>query len=207
MRQELLESVIALGKLTFLFGKVERAILYPDKTRSESDTDHTVMLGLVAIAYAKETAPYLDVGKVAQFALVHDLVEAYAGDTPTFGLHHGDSALLEKAKREEEALRKIEDEYGTILPHIPTLIREYEALSSKEARFVKALDKCMPIIAHILNEGASFKDPTVFEPFKRKQSETLKETYAKDLPEVMELFDALTDRMVETLATSNTAQV
>lgn len=206
MRQELLESVIALGKLTFLFGGVRRAILYPDKKTVESDTDHTVMLGLVAIAYAKETAPHLDIGKIAQLALIHDLVEAYAGDTPTFGLHYGDSALAEKAKREEEALLKIEVEYGATLPYIPALIREYETLSSKEARFVKALDKCMPTIAHILNGGASFEDPSVFEPFKRKQSETLRNTYAKDLPEVMELFDALTDRMVETLNATDTAQ-
>lgn len=204
MNPRLLEAVISLGRLSFLFGKVERAILYPDAQTVETDTDHTVMLGLVATAYASRFAPHLDVGKVAQFALVHDLVEAYAGDTPTFGLHAGDALLTDKALREEKALSQIEEEFGDELPYIPRMIHEYETLSCAEARFVKALDKCMPTIAHILNRGASFTDPSAFEPFKRKQSETLKTTYAKDLPEVMELFDALTDRMVQVFKTTNT---
>lgn len=204
MSPKLLEAVISLGRLTFLFGKVERTILYPDKKTVETDTDHTVMLGLVATAYASRFAPHLDVGKVAQFALVHDLVEAYAGDTPTFGLHAGDALLAEKVRREKEALERIQKEFSDELPYIPHMIHEYETLSSPEARFIKALDKCMPTIAHILNEGASFPDPSTFEPFKRKQSEALKNTYAKDLPEVMELFDALTDRMVGVLEDINT---
>jgi putative hydrolase of HD superfamily len=204
MNPRLIDTVLSLGKLSFLFGKVERAILYPDKTTVETDTDHTVMLGLVATAYAARMAPHLDIGRIAEFALIHDLVEAYAGDTPTFGLHAGDSLLKEKATREKEAFLQIERELGQELPYIPHMIHEYESLSSSEARFVKALDKCMPTIAHILNAGASFTDPSTFEPFKRKQSETLKATYAKDLPEVMELFDALTDRMVQTLKETST---
>lgn len=204
MNPKLIDTVVSLGKLSFLFGKVERAILYPDKKTVETDTDHTVMLGLVATAYASRMAPHLDVGKVAEFALIHDLVEAYAGDTPTFGLHAGDSLLEDKARREKEAFLQIERELDEELPYIPRMIHEYESLSCAEARFVKALDKCMPTIAHILNGGASFADPSTFEPFKRKQSETLKATYAKDLPEVMELFDALTDRMVQVLKETNT---
>jgi hypothetical protein len=45
----------------------------------ESDTDHTVMLALIACALAPIVDARLDVGLVAQYALVHDLVEAYAG--------------------------------------------------------------------------------------------------------------------------------
>lgn len=68
-------------------------------------------------------------------ALVHDLVEAYAGDTQTLKI--SDEEKEAKAAREEAAISRISDEYKTVFPYIPKLMTIYEENKSPEARFVK----------------------------------------------------------------------
>lgn len=147
-------AVVGLGRISLAFGRVNRITYHPDGATPESDTDHTVMLGLVACAFAAAHLPHLNVGLIAQYALVHDLVEVYAGDTPTLRVQSAD-AKAEKQHREHEALQRIKDELGATLPWVPDLIGEYESRTTAEARFVKAMDKLLPKITHILNGAAT----------------------------------------------------
>lgn len=82
---DLAEAVIDLGRLALAFGRIDRTACYhPEGDMRESDTDHTVMLGWIAPALAAGLYPgVLDPGLVASYALVHDAVEVFAGDTPT----------------------------------------------------------------------------------------------------------------------------
>jgi putative hydrolase of HD superfamily len=74
----LADSLVDLARLALAFGRVDRTAVYlPDQTTPESDTDHTVMLGWAACAIAATWFPQLDLGLVAQFALVHDAPEVY----------------------------------------------------------------------------------------------------------------------------------
>jgi 5'-deoxynucleotidase YfbR-like HD superfamily hydrolase len=149
------EAVIDLGRLTLAFRRVDRITYHENGTTPESDTDHTVMLGLVACAFAARHIPDLDLGKVAQYALVHDLVEAYAGDTPTLRITAVEQAS--KRRRERAALERIERQFGGRLPWVPATIRDYERRADPEARYVKALDKLLPKITHLLNGGVTFQ--------------------------------------------------
>ncbi|MEK7144714.1 MAG: HD domain-containing protein [Patescibacteria group bacterium] len=196
------DTVIRLGQLVLRFGKTNRGTLYEDGTTPESDTDHTVMLGLVACAYAEQAAPHLDKGKIAQFALVHDLVEAYAGDTLTLK-HMTEADKKEKTERESAALEHIRKEIGTALPWVHQTIEEYESLATPEARFVKMMDKSMPSITHILNGGvAIYKQGYTLEtlkPLREKHHKDWVTTYAHDQPEALKLFDELADKVHSTL--------
>jgi putative hydrolase of HD superfamily len=113
------------------------------------------MLGLVACAFAARHFPDLDLGRVAQYALVHDLVEVYAGDTPT--LRISAAQRLGKHEREMAALERIERELGDQLPWVAETIRSYEDRQDREARFVKALDKLLPAVTNIVNDGAELR--------------------------------------------------
>lgn len=150
---KLLNAVIRLGQLALRFGQVDRITYHPDGVTPESDTDHTVMLGLIACGLApyvsRDLEVELDVGLIAQYALVHDLVEVYAGDTPTLRIDADGRA--DKAAREAEAEARIAAEFTATLPWVPRLIAEYEARTTPEARYVKALDKLLPKITHLLN--------------------------------------------------------
>lgn len=149
------KTIIDLAALCLRFARVDRATRHEDGKRPETDTDHTVMLGIVACAYAARTAPHLDLGKIAQFSLVHDLVEAYSGDVLSLGI--GASAREAKEHAEAQALRRIRAEFAA-LPWVATTIDEYESLASEEARFVKIVDKVLPKLTHLLNGGAALRE-------------------------------------------------
>ncbi len=143
-------SIVSLGRLALDFGHVNRITYHPDGTTPESDTDHTVMLGLVACAFAARHLPDLNLGLIAQMALVHDLVEVYAGDTPTLiQLDH--NAAAAKQAREHAAYQRIYDEFAATLPWLPYTLGLYEGRTLPEARYVKAMDKLLPKITHLLN--------------------------------------------------------
>ncbi len=190
---EIAETVVELGELALLFGRTNRITYYKDGTTPESNTDHTVMLSLVACAFAARFVPRLDIGKIAQYSLVHDLVEAYAGDTPTLKIH--DSERKTKDVREAAALRKIESQFNGTLPWIPSMIREYESLEAPEARFVKAIDKVMPKITHILNRSKAIKENGLsldeLKDNHSAQRKGMQDSYAHDQPEVIELHRVL----------------
>ncbi len=196
----LAETVIALGRLSLDFGRVDRITYHPDGETLESDTDHTVMLGLVACAFAARFPVLnLDLGLVAQFALVHDVVEVYAGDTPTLRIN--DDQRASKAEREEAALARIRDEF-TALPWLAAMIGRYEERTEAEARYVKALDKLLPKITHILNGGKTLRDQG-FTPdelrarYDQQMDELL--VYAADFPALFHLRILLLDHVYETV--------
>jgi len=186
-------ALVDLGRMSLAFGLVDRITFHQDGRTPESDTDHTVMLGLVACGVAARHFPDLDVGLVAQYALVHDLVEVYAGDTPTLRMPSAD-AKAAKAQREQAAYERILKEFADRLSWVPILIASYESRLTPESRFVKALDKLLPKITHLLNgavtirnEGVSVAELT--ERYELQIGEM--RTYAADFPELFELREVL----------------
>lgn len=178
-----------LGKLIYAFGRIERATTHEDGIRHETDTDHTVMFGIVACAFADAVKPELDQGKIAQFAFIHDLVEAYSGDVKTIVVNHEE--LNSKEMRERAAYVRIKEEFGTVYPWISRTIEEYESLASPEARFVKTLDKAMPAISYALTDGAGLRklgitrEQLLTSDFQ--QEYRLRQTYAHDQEEALAL--------------------
>ena len=185
-------AVINLGEMSLAFGRVDRVTYHPDGKTLESDTDHTVMLGLVACAFASRYLPELNVGLIAQFALVHDLVEVYAGDTST--LRIDDAGRKAKAEREAAAQHRIEQEFSRRLPWLPWIIESYEARTLAEARYVKALDKLLPKITHILNDCVTIHEQGMrLGALKLRYANQLAELegYASDFPPLFELREDL----------------
>ncbi len=178
----MIEKTLSLGKLIYAFGRIERAATHEDGKRHETDTDHTVMLGIVACAFADVLEPTLDRGKIAQFSLVHDLVEVYSGDIKTIVIDRKE--LNNKVVREKKAHQRIKKEFGAVYPWIHTTIEEYETLLSPEARFVKTLDKAMPAISYALTNGAGLRKLGITRKqlleSDTKQEGRLKNGYAHD---------------------------
>jgi putative hydrolase of HD superfamily len=195
---EVADTLLGLGQLALAFGRVDRITFHPDGTTPESDTDHTVMVALAACALAGEE-PGLDVGLVAQFALVHDLVEVYAGDVPTLRAL-SPQARADKHRREAEAYERIRAEFGGRLPWLHTTIHHYERQDTPEARFVRALDKLMPKLTHLRNNCRTLHQhgTTVAELAARytHQREDELASYAADFPVLLALHAELAARVV-----------
>lgn len=190
------DTIISLARLTSRFALVDRVTFLEDGTTPESDTDHTVMLGLIACAVAAELDSSLDVGTIAQYALIHDLVEAYAGDTNTFG-GITDDILREKEEREHAALLRIEAELAH-LPWVARTIRAYESLEDREARFIKTLDKMMPKLTRLVNARYD-TTAEAFETHVTAQREKILNSYAHDQEIAIALFDHLAARALAAL--------
>lgn len=154
------------------------------------------MLSISVCAFASMYMPRLDLGKVAQFAIVHDLVEAYAGDTNSLGMT-GDIKSI-KEEREHAAFIKIKNQFSQSFPWIHSTIADYESLKSDEAKFVKAFDKIMPKVTQVLNEGAQFKETgrtnETLKNIHNKQLQEMSEGYAKGFPETIDLLAEMMKR-------------
>ncbi len=187
------DDLLYLGKLSLTFGRVERATLHEDGERPETDTDHTFMLTLVACSLAsKHPELGLDVGLVCQLAQVHDLVEVYAGDTPT--LDPSMKTLADKVTRELNAMNRLRVELAPF-PWLLGILERYERQACDESCFVRYVDKLMPKITHLLNEGAALpalgcKTRQELWRILAEQRATLENAY-DDLTVVDQLFGAL----------------
>lgn len=136
------DEIYHLVKLALAYGRVERGVSHPDG-EPESDTDHSVSLAWLACSLARKLYPHLDQGLIAQFAIVHDAPEIYAGDT--YAVTAGEEGRKMQKEKEAAALRRIWDEMDE-LDWLPRMIDRYEDQSDPEARFVWAIDKMMPKI-------------------------------------------------------------
>lgn len=194
------EKALGIARLVMRFGQVKRATLENDGRTPESDAMHTVMVGILACAVASKLRPDLDVGRIAQFSLVHDLVEAYSGDVSTYG-HKSEEFFQQKEANERAALSRIREEFDSVYPWIGQTIEAYESLTAPEARFVKALDKCMPKLTHLLNGAVELRrkgeTPETLAAFLTKQREKMLATYAADQAEVMQLHTDLSSVLIE----------
>lgn len=141
-------TALEMGQLAIRFARVERIPRYPDGRR-ESDVEHSFMLAMTATELAHQLYPVqLDRGKISQYALVHDLIELKTGDVATFQLNARD--LRQKEATEHAALESLLDE----LPAMSrALLYDYEMQADAEARFVRAVDKLLPLVVDILGQG------------------------------------------------------
>jgi 5'-deoxynucleotidase YfbR-like HD superfamily hydrolase len=145
-----------MRELVLPFYATERAVplLLAAGRRRENDAEHSWSLALVACMLAPHVDPKLDVGKVCQFAVVHDLTEVHAGDTSAFAPHEEHQT---KEEREHQALQKIAKDFA----HLPWLIKTleaYERQDSDEAKYVRSIDKVLPLLFDYLTEGLYYHE-------------------------------------------------
>ncbi len=107
-----------------------------DEAQCETVADHTFAVALLSLWLAQAYFPGLDLGRLVQIALLHELGEIYAGDiTPADGL-----TSEEKHRREADSVRRV----LSGLPFAETcqsLWQEFEDSSSTEARLVRQVDR------------------------------------------------------------------
>jgi putative hydrolase of HD superfamily len=139
-----------------------------DRSRPETDAEHSWQIALMAVLLADYADPPVDLHHVVVMLLVHDLVEIDAGDT----FIYDDEALATQPERELKAAERI---FG-LLPEEQTgrlraLWEEFEAQETNEARFAKAMDRLQPLLHNYFTEGGSWKESGVTEDrvIKRNQ--------------------------------------
>ena len=110
--------------------------------RTESVAEHSWRVSLMASLLRREF-PDLDMDKVVNMCLIHDLGECFTGDIPAFVKTDAD-------RKTEDALL---DQWVKSLPEelsadISALYKEMDAQETAEAKLYKALDKLEALIQH-----------------------------------------------------------
>lgn len=106
--------------------------------RRESVAEHTWMMALMAIVTHRHLEHPVDLDRALRMIVVHDLVEAEVGDVPFFDTS---DRKREKVAREQAAIARIRDMLDPATGNeVHDLFQEFEARTSPESRFVKALD-------------------------------------------------------------------
>lgn len=163
LAEQLIPHILGLGSAIFEFAQTNRATWLNREGVPESDTDHTVMLGIMACGLAQKYLPDLDVGLLAQMALVHDFPEPFAGgDTSTAMIDQ--QGLYEKEKREAAGKVEIKNRFGRVFPWIHTTIDKYDDRDTPEAEFLSLVDKWLTSIPHLLTDCASLRALDIHTP-------------------------------------------
>ncbi len=131
-----------------------RMNLLADGSRRENDAEHSWHLAVMAMILKEYAAEKVDIEKVLKIALVHDLVEVYAGDT----FAYDEKGYEDKEQREKDAATKL---FGILDPEQGAQIRalwdEFEAGETAEAKYANAIDRIQPLLLNYLTNGHTWR--------------------------------------------------
>ncbi len=112
--------------------------------RQESVAEHTWRMAFMAILLHSELEEPVDIGKVLEMIIVHDVAEIRAGDFHAFRTVPANKAELELSAL-RNIVQKIDSKKGE---RIINLWQEFEERKTSEAKFAQALDKLEVLIQH-----------------------------------------------------------
>jgi putative hydrolase of HD superfamily len=156
--EEQLDFIFELDKLKAVY---RRTLVKCDQNRFENSAEHSwhiSLMGHVLAPYAQEP---IDISRVTLMLLIHDIVEIDAGDTFAFDQTVN---LAAQSDKETAAAHRL---FG-LLPSAQseqflTLWQEFEHAETADARFAKAMDRILPLIQNMQNEGGSWAQHHVFK--------------------------------------------
>ena len=149
--QAYVDFVLELDRLKGVTRKVKPAGL----DRYENSAEHSWQIALLAASLAHLADAPVDVNRVIAMLLVHDVGEIDTGDTIVFE----ESGWEERKAAELAAVTRI---FGGLpdgrgAPFLD-LWREFEAGETSEARFANAVDRAMPALLNLANQGQSWRE-------------------------------------------------
>ncbi|MCQ2481471.1 MAG: HD domain-containing protein [Clostridia bacterium] len=164
-----LDFLVEIDKMKNIF----RRTVIIDKSRRENDAEHSWHFAMLAMILEEYSSNKVDVTKAIKIALVHDLVEVYAGDT----FAYDEKAKQDKRQRELEAADKI---FGMLPPeqcaYIRALWDEFEAKETPEAKYANVCDRLQPLMHNYLTDGHTWKEGDVHAPQVLGRMDIIRET-------------------------------
>lgn len=150
-------QVVEKLKSTFRYNKTTSG-------RQESSAEHSWRLALMIFVLADELNLEIDASRAVKIALVHDLAEALTGDIDAILIAEGKVSKEEKEKQEVVAIEALQKTLPELIgTKITDLQNEYNENKTREAKFVKALDK-IETLTQLVESGYETYDKPEFIP-------------------------------------------
>lgn len=162
--------------------EVLRRNLVVSGERCENDAEHSWHLALMAMLLEEYSAEKVNIERVLKIALVHDLVEVYAGDT----FAYDEKGYEDKEERERAAADKL---FGSLQGEQSSEFRalwdEFEAAETPESKYANAIDRIQPLILNYLTNGHTWRLGNVHAPQIYKRMDIIR-TAAPELWQIVE---------------------
>lgn len=181
-----LDELIAFTAEIDKMKSVYRRTLVIDKSREETDAEHSWHLAMMVMLFKDYAGEGVNIERCVKMALVHDLVEIYAGDTFAYDAQ----GYLDKAEREKSAAEKLfsllSDGQGE---EYKELWEEFDEEKTPDALYTCALDRLQPLINNYSTSGHTWKDGSVTYPMVEKRMQKIKEAVPQLWPKVKAMLD------------------
>jgi putative hydrolases of HD superfamily len=126
--------------------------------RQENSAEHSWHFAVAAMSLAPFAPEGVDINKVIRMALIHDIVEIDAGDVLVYDL----AARAAVHDQEIIAAKRL---FGLLPAPLSTqfldLWNEYETGETPEARFALVIDRVMPMVMNLNNQGQSWVENNI----------------------------------------------
>ncbi len=147
--QSTIDFILEVEKLKGVLRKTKPV----GQARYENSAEHSWQIALFALAMKPYANADVNMEVVLQMLLLHDIVEIDAGDT----LVYDDAGAANKYEEEHQAAQRI----FALLPkamgkRFLTLWEEFEAEETPEAQYARGMDRVLPILQNLANDGQSW---------------------------------------------------
>lgn len=158
-----------------------------DGSRLENSAEHSWHLALAALVLREYAAAPVDLVRVLELVVVHDLVEIDAGDAFAYDA----AAQSIRAQREEAAADRL---FG-LLPseqaaYVRNLWDEFEAGQTIESQFANALDRLQPLLQNASSGGGSWRTHDLTRADVLRRMAPIETAMPAIWPTVVEIVDA-----------------
>ena len=138
-----LDALKLVNRLTYIDGG----------TRVENSAEHSWHLAMACWSISRSFDLKLSEEKLLKLALVHDLGEIDAGDTPLYSKDRNDAHNAERA-----CVKRIENHAGNGISDLSELWEEQETGVSIETKLLKAVDRLLPFLHNISSQGKTWQE-------------------------------------------------
>ena len=149
--QQIVDFILELDKLKGVTRKIKPIGI----DRYENSAEHSWQLAMLAISLERYAATPVDINRVIRMLLVHDIGEIDTGDTMAFA----EGGWEDRKAAELAAVKRIfgllpEDHGNDFL----ALWQEFEKSETSESLFANAVDRVMPVLLNLANNGQSWRE-------------------------------------------------
>lgn len=146
-----LNFILELDRLKAVY---RQALVKTDKNRNENSAEHSWHIAMMANTLHQYAIEEVNISRVVNMLLIHDIVEIDAGDTFAY-------ADQQKLDGQEDKELKAADRIFGLLPEnqfnaMKQLWLEFEQAETTDARFAKAMDRVLPLLQNMQNDGGSW---------------------------------------------------
>ena len=170
--------------------QIARRTVLIDKSRRENDAEHSWHIAVMAMLFKEYVKEPVDVGRVVQMCVVHDLIEIYAGDT----FAYDEKGNMDKEERERLAADKlfslIPEEQGKM---IRDLWEKFDAMETADSKYAACMDRLQPFYHNTLTDGHTWVEGNATRAAVEKRMAVIKDF----MPEVYKWMDKNMDAAVE----------